>query len=725
MAEIDVKIKVVGDQARQALEKFSSSVKEADGSVAKLEGSIKNIGGAFSVFVGTIAANVTQQAFSTLVGGLTDFVKSSVSAASQIETLQKRFETLTGSLEDAKNLTNDIQDIADNSPFEDLKVADAARELLLFGTAAKDVKEELKVLGDVSVASGVDLTQLTTIFSRIRDTGALTADTFRVLVKNGVPIGDELAKTLGVSEQAIKKLAAEGKISADVFEDAFKRLNKEGSFAFGAIDKQGQTLEGRLKKLRDGFENLQEDVGAKLNPALKAITTAFTTLIDKIRVSPEFQQFLDFLAQKIPQAISFTFDALGFLSDAFFFTVKAVNVAKAGLAAIEVVAIDAAIAFLEAGQFIDKFLNKFTDRSDAINGTQRLIDNLKTLKEVATDQGAELLASNNELSKTQERFNKLLDDGKKIVLDTYNAEIEAIKATDEAKDSQAEKQKERNVFISEADQKLLTDKQANLEQLRLLEEAYRILNTEAEFTFQDERLIALGEYFTLEEQARLQAQLKSQEGTLAYETTISQIQKDAADRRLKQFTESEKKKAEVAKKNAEDQKKLDEATFAARGNLLQGFFNLAGSVAKDGSKAQFLIQKAAALASIYVSTTQAAAQALATPPGPPATFGLAATVKAAGFANAAAVVAQTIKGYEDGGIIGGNSFQGDRVMARVNSGEMILNRQQQSNLFNLANNPQIGQQPMTIHTTVNIDGETVARAVSKQVANGFQLGEVQ
>lgn len=38
--------------------------------------------------------------------------------------------------------------------------------------------------------------------------------------------------------------------------------------------------------------------------------------------------------------------------------------------------------------------------------------------------------------------------------------------------------------------------------------------------------------------------------------------------------------------------------------------------------------------------------------------------------------------FADGGIVQGNSFHGDRMLARVNAGEMILNRKQQSNLFN-------------------------------------------
>ena len=45
----------------------------------------------------------------------------------------------------------------------------------------------------------------------------------------------------------------------------------------------------------------------------------------------------------------------------------------------------------------------------------------------------------------------------------------------------------------------------------------------------------------------------------------------------------------------------------------------------------------------------------------------------------------TAGGYAEGGIVPGNSFQGDKVMAMVNSGEMILNTHQQKNLFDMLN----------------------------------------
>ena len=58
---------------------------------------------------------------------------------------------------------------------------------------------------------------------------------------------------------------------------------------------------------------------------------------------------------------------------------------------------------------------------------------------------------------------------------------------------------------------------------------------------------------------------------------------------------------------------------------------------------------------------------------------------AAGVAAVVAALASISGAFANGGIVGGSSPSGDKLLARVNSGEMILNGTQQSRLFNFIN----------------------------------------
>ena len=95
-----------------------------------------------------------------------------------------------------------------------------------------------------------------------------------------------------------------------------------------------------------------------------------------------------------------------------------------------------------------------------------------------------------------------------------------------------------------------------------------------------------------------------------------------------------------------------------------------------------------------------------------------------GTATMASTIAQ-INRYATGGIIGGNSVSGDKMLARVNSGEMILNRNQQSNLFKLLNHqtqvPQGYQMP-------RLDGAALSaiqpQPVSVQIHSKIRGGDI-
>ena len=95
-------------------------------------------------------------------------------------------------------------------------------------------------------------------------------------------------------------------------------------------------------------------------------------------------------------------------------------------------------------------------------------------------------------------------------------------------------------------------------------------------------------------------------------------------------------------------------------------------------------QKAMAVGQAIISGAQAVLTALGSFP-PPLSFVMAALQAAAAASQIAVISAQKFAAGGIAGIVGGYSFSGDKIPALVNSGEMILNKGQQSNLFKMIN----------------------------------------
>lgn len=92
----------------------------------------------------------------------------------------------------------------------------------------------------------------------------------------------------------------------------------------------------------------------------------------------------------------------------------------------------------------------------------------------------------------------------------------------------------------------------------------------------------------------------------------------------------------------------------------------------------------AAASSVAASASAGEAVAGATASGAKMPFPINLLAIAAGVAAVVAALASMSK-FADGGIVGGNSTHGDRNIARVNSGEMILNKAQQGTLWSMLN----------------------------------------
>lgn len=148
--------------------------------------------------------------------------------------------------------------------------------------------------------------------------------------------------------------------------------------------------------------------------------------------------------------------------------------------------------------------------------------------------------------------------------------------------------------------------------------------------------------------------------------------------------------------------------------MLDKFSQSASSLASitddEGIAVAGIIAKAVAQIALGAATATAQAAEL----GPWAWIAFGATAMAEMIAMISSIHSAT--GYATGGVVGGNSNNGDRVLIRVNSGEMILNKRQQTNLYNAIASGNIGGGGGTSTVSFRLRGSDIYGALKNYSA---------
>jgi len=120
-----------------------------------------------------------------------------------------------------------------------------------------------------------------------------------------------------------------------------------------------------------------------------------------------------------------------------------------------------------------------------------------------------------------------------------------------------------------------------------------------------------------------------------------------------------------------------------------------------------------------ISQSIAGATASGTATGPAAVFTTPAFIATAVGGVLAAFAA--IPKFATGGIVGGSSFYGDKILARLNSGEMIANQDQQKALYGMLSNN--GQ---TVNITLGggfvVDGNKLRLVLDRTDSKNSRIG---
>ena len=207
--------------------------------------------------------------------------KQALKASSDFEQANVQFGVMLGSAEKASKLVNELQNMANVTPFETQDLLDASKTLLNFGTNLEEILPDLQMLGDISGGNRERMRSMTLAFSQMSSAGRLMGQDLLQMINAGFNPLQVISEKTGKSMAELKDEMGEGKISVEMVKQAFKDATSEGGRFYGMMDKQSETLEGRFSTLNDAYTLMIRSISDGALPVIKQEVIEVTKLVEK------------------------------------------------------------------------------------------------------------------------------------------------------------------------------------------------------------------------------------------------------------------------------------------------------------------------------------------------------------------------------------------------------------------------------------------------------------
>jgi len=234
------------------------------------------------------------------IEAVVQFTKYAVGLSENINRAKKSFEAFTGSAAEADKIVNQLIATGQKNFIPTDDILQAGKALLAFGESADNLPDVLGRIADISAATGKDFNELTTIYGKARAAGVLYAEDINQLVDAGIPIIQEFAKQMGVSNDQVKKLASEGKISFEELQLAMFNLTAEGGKFANQAQVQADSISGAWNRavavVQPAIQAIGDVAASFFKDVLDGFTitaTAIGNLFSKEKIEPINPDIID------------------------------------------------------------------------------------------------------------------------------------------------------------------------------------------------------------------------------------------------------------------------------------------------------------------------------------------------------------------------------------------------------------------------------------------------
>lgn len=220
------------------------------------------------------------------VYGLGEFLTKITSIRGQFQQMNASIETMIGKRKGEK-LNAELQEFAKISPLEFAPTVSTAQMMLGFGIDADKVPRYLQAIGDIAMGDTRRFQSLSLAFSQMSAAGKLMGQDLMQMVNAGFQPLQVISEKTGKSIGALKEEMSQGKISAEMVQQAFLDATSEGGKYYKMSETASKTIPGAIAKLNDSMDLMFNDMGQNMEGALVGVIDTASTIVENIgRIIP-------------------------------------------------------------------------------------------------------------------------------------------------------------------------------------------------------------------------------------------------------------------------------------------------------------------------------------------------------------------------------------------------------------------------------------------------------
>lgn len=301
-------------KANNEISKQTKQMRETASAAKEAANGTETLANGLKLIKGIVAGYAGKKLFDVLIGTNKDYEQALTS-----------FEVILGSADKADKLMSDLEKFASVTPFNTEDVQKASTMLLGYGVEAENLLDIMGRLGDLSQGSAEKLDRVSLAYGQMLAKGKVTGEEMRQLIEAQVPLLQGLADYLGKSTAEVQDMVSKGAVGINDLNGAIVKMTSEGGKFFNMMEKQSETMSGKLATLEDNISIIGRNIGEETFQALKGELEEVISALDRMSEDGTLDEFAQNIGEDIASVITFIANLIKFL-----YEIKDVLIAGAG-----------------------------------------------------------------------------------------------------------------------------------------------------------------------------------------------------------------------------------------------------------------------------------------------------------------------------------------------------------------------------------------------------------